>query len=115
MRAILQLVSVPSNPITIVYHFRRSHPLCEHSYSITNLRTGMKNRTETVKQKYAYDAKIQNMHDRSYYLVPQNRMPLSAVFSNAPLPSVSIANEMESAMKLWGAKDRPGSGCTNSG
>ena len=28
----LQLVSAPSNPVPIVDHFRRSHPLCELSY-----------------------------------------------------------------------------------
>ena len=31
MRAILQLVSAPLNPIAIAGHFRRSHPPCEHS------------------------------------------------------------------------------------
>ena len=31
MRAIPQLVSAPLNPIPIAEHFRRSHPLCEHS------------------------------------------------------------------------------------
>ena len=32
MCAIPQLVSAPLNPIPIVEHFRRSHPLSEHSY-----------------------------------------------------------------------------------
>ena len=32
MRAIPQLVSVPSNPIPIVEHFGWSHPQCKHSY-----------------------------------------------------------------------------------
>ena len=32
MCAIPQLVSAPLNPIPTVEHFRRSHPLCEHSY-----------------------------------------------------------------------------------
>ena len=32
MRAIPQLVSAPLNPIPIAEHFRRSHPLCEHSH-----------------------------------------------------------------------------------
>ena len=31
MCAILQLVSVPLNPIPIAEHFRRSHIQCEHS------------------------------------------------------------------------------------
>ena len=32
MCAILQLVSVPLNPIPIAEHVRGSHPQCEHSY-----------------------------------------------------------------------------------
>ena len=32
MCEILKLVSAPSNPRPIVDHFRRSHPVCEHSY-----------------------------------------------------------------------------------
>ena len=33
MCATPQLVSAPLNPIPIAEHFRRKHPLCEHSYS----------------------------------------------------------------------------------
>ena len=34
MRAILQLVSAPLNPIPIEEHFRRSHPPCRHENRI---------------------------------------------------------------------------------
>ena len=48
MCAILQLVSAPLNPRPVVDHFRRSHPLCEHSYS-SNISTDKENKIEIVK------------------------------------------------------------------
>ena len=65
MCAILQLVSAPLDPRPIVDYFRRSHPLCEHSY-LTNTSIGKENRTETVKLKFASDATIQCAKNRKY-------------------------------------------------
>ena len=49
MCAILQLVSAPSNPRPIVDHFRRSHPLCEHSYWTNWTAHERKTELKTVK------------------------------------------------------------------
>ena len=59
MCAILQLVSAPLNPRPIADHFRRSHPLSEHSYW-TNVSKGKENKFETVVWKMANNARIQN-------------------------------------------------------
>ena len=46
MCAILQLVSAPLNPIPIADHFRRSHPLCEQSYSSADQTPAQPRKTE---------------------------------------------------------------------
>ena len=52
--AILQLVSAPLNPIPIVDHFRRSHPLCELSYCTNVSIIGKENKIITVNNNIKY-------------------------------------------------------------
>ena len=46
-------------------------------------------------------------HDKSYYPVPQSAMPLSAIATMTPLPSVDITPGMEGQIKEWLESYRP--------
>ena len=53
MRAFLQLVSAPLNPIPIAEHFRRSHPRCEHSYYKKKKKNNNNNNNNNNKENNA--------------------------------------------------------------
>ena len=77
MCAILELVSAPSNPRPIVDHFRRSHPLCEHSNWTAHER---KTELKTVKWNCVWRHKTKQWCYLAYF-VPIAQMQAGVAMS----------------------------------